>query len=193
MKKHLFLTGLSFLGSPSPLREVLGPSLSVAGGFVTEAVEETEQSLRVVLKPAAAAGGVEGFETPLIYERRGELVTKDNEVFRSLGVRLLSEAVYYPFAVLDRIGGYELVVPQFRGALSELLSSETPLAGVLVSPSDAAAIGQSLGLGERYLLLNKRLHEALREDKDTLVLDAAASSPDAVRRILQQWAREYVF
>ena len=193
MKKHLFLTELPFLASSSPLRELLGPSLSVAGGYLTDPVAMSDSSLRVVLTPAAAAGGAKGFETPVIYERRSSSVIKDNEVFRSLGVRLLSEAVYYPYAVLDRIGGYELVVPQFRNALSELLSSDTPLIGVLLSSSDAAVLAQNLGLGERYLLLNKRLHEALREDADTLLLDASASSPDAVRRILQQWAREYVF
>ena len=77
MKKHLFLTGLPFLGTPSPVRELLGPSLRVAGGYLTEPASLPDGSLRVVLMPAAAAGGAAGFETPVIYERRSASVIKD--------------------------------------------------------------------------------------------------------------------
>lgn len=55
--------------------------------------------------------------------------THDNEVFRNDGVRLLSEAELYPFSVIDEFGGYEILIPQFREALSEFLSSEQPCIG----------------------------------------------------------------
>lgn len=193
MKKHLFLSVSSGGAGEMLIRDTLGPLLSMAGGLVTMRASAPNEALRVALMPAAAAGGVEGFDRPIILDCSAGTARKDNEVYRSLGVRLLQEAVYYPFAVLDRIGGYELVIPQFRQALADLLSSDLPLLGTLMSRSDAVSLGQSLGLGERYLLLNDRLHEALAEDEDTLVLDAETCGEEAARRIVMEWVKEYVY
>ena len=193
MKKHLFLCGSPELDLSGLLRAELGPTLAVAGGYVTERVNAPDEALRVALLPAAAAGGVVGFARHIIYDCTGGSARKDNEVFRTEGVRLLQEAAYYPFALLDRFGGYELVVPQFRQALSELLSSEQPVLGVLLSREEAFALGRSLGLGERFELLVERLHEALREDADTLLLTVDKDGLDAARRIVRQWAQENIY
>ena len=193
MKKHLFLTVSPGDGGVELICETLGPALSMAGGYWAERLDPHGESLKVALRPAAAAAGVEGFGAPLILERRGGLLRKDNEVWRDLGTRLLQEALYYPYSVLLPLGGYELVIPQYRQALAELLSSELPLAGALLRREDAASLGKELGLGERYLMLVDRLHEALRDDADSFVLDPAALGEASARRILTEWAREYVF
>lgn len=193
MRKHLFLVGPSSSSLSAMLREALGPALSIAGGYVTEKVSAADEALRVVLLPAAAAGGVSGFAGQVIYDCSSGTAQKDNEVFRSEGVRLLQEASYYPFAVLDRIGGYELVIPQFRQALADLLSSDLPLLGIVFSREEAYALGSSLGLGERYEALVDRLHEALRENPDTLLVQAADQDADTAKRLILQWAQEYVY
>ena len=193
MKKHLIFCGAPELDLSGLLRAELGPALSVAGGYITERVSAPEEALCVALLPAAAAGGVAGFESHIVYDCSDGSAHKDNEVFRTEGVRLLEEAAYYPFAVLDRFGGYELVVPQYRQALADLLSSEQPLLGILLTREEAISLGNSLGLGERFELLVERLHEALREDADTLLLPVDAGGLVSARRILRQWAQEYVF
>ena len=139
MKKHLFLTGPSGIGKTTLLREELGWMLQTAGGLAT--VRECDSSGRVLgydLLPAAALGGVEGY-TPLRFlDYSVDPPVRDNEVYRSEGVRLLNEAPYYSFALLDEIGGYELLIPEFRHALEELLNSETPIIGVLKGRENAA-------------------------------------------------------
>lgn len=193
MKKHLFLCGSVSRELSALLRAELGPALAAAGGYITETVETPGGAERTLLLPAAAACGVDGFEGRLVYEISDGAARKDNEVFRGEGVRLLQEAAWYPFAVLDRFGGFELVIPQFRGALAELLSSELPLVGVVFGREEALTLGRSLGLGDRFEKLVDRLHEALRGDPETALLSVGAADTENARRLLRQWAQKYVF
>lgn len=193
MKKHLIFCGARELGLSALIRAELGPALAVAGGYITEPVVSSDGAVHVSLFPAAAAGGVAGFEGRSIYEQNGGEAQKDNEIFRTEGVRLLQEAAYYPFTLLDRFGGYEIVVPQYRQALAELLSSDQAILGVLMTRGEAYALGASLGLGLRFEMLVDRLHEALQNDADTMLLPVERGDLDNARRVLRQWAHEYIY
>ena len=58
MQKHLFLTGKAGCGKSLAIREVLGPKLQTAGGFVAETMRDPGgAALCRSLLPAAAAGG----------------------------------------------------------------------------------------------------------------------------------------
>ena len=189
MQRHLFLTGPAGAGKSTQIREALGPKLAEAGGFMTG---PADGSLCFELRPAAAFAGVEGLECARFLDASVWPPVKDNEAFRGLGVRLLQEAVWYPYAVVDEIGGFELLIPQFRGALEELLSSDLPLIGALKTCGEAAMLGQAFGLGERYGQYTARLHEALRADPDTLILPLDETEDEAVRRAVRDWAGQYV-
>ena len=114
MKRHLFLSGPAFCGKSRLIRERLGTRLQAAGGFCTELSASEDGGFGCRLMPAAMAGGAEGYEKELFLDLRFSPPSHDSEVFRQTGVRLLEEAVWYPFAVLDEIGGFELIIPQFR-------------------------------------------------------------------------------
>ena len=120
MKRHLFLSGPAFSGKSRLIREQLGRNLQNAGGFCTKLCKAPDGSvLGCAMIPTAAAGGVEGLELELFLDMRSFPPSHDSEVFRSLGVRLLEEAAWYPFAILDEIGGIDLIIPQFRNALDD--------------------------------------------------------------------------
>ncbi|MBO5556743.1 MAG: hypothetical protein J5927_06120 [Oscillospiraceae bacterium] len=194
MKKHLFLTGPASCGKSALLRELLGPALAMAGGYATKKAYGKDGALEGIdLYPAAAAGGVSGFSPARIVDLSCQPPKTDNEVFRSLGVRLLQEAVYYPFVFLDEIGGFELIIPQFRSVLEDLLSSDQPCIGVVKTLEDAEAMRRELGLSERYRLNAQRLHEVLAADPETIVCKMTSGDNETARRIVSQWAREYVF
>lgn len=192
MERRLFLTGPAGCGKSEAIRSILGPALLGAGGFVTLTAQDASGApLRCSLLPAAAAGGAEGF-APLPYlDLAGELPLHDNGVFRVEGVRLLQEAAWYPFAVLDAIGGFELLIPQFRAALAELLNGELPLLGVLMDRREAEALCRRLGLSERVQANIAQLWKALRADPDTRIADLNGLRRRASLRALEQWAEEY--
>ncbi len=192
MQKHLFLTGPAGCGKSEAIRNTLGPALLSAGGFVTLPERDEDTYLcRCSLLPAAAAGGAEGFEAHTYLDLTRLPLWHDNEVFRTEGVRLLQEAAWYPFSVLDAIGGFELLIPQFRAALSELLNSGQPLVGVLLAKKDSLALCHRLGLGERVEMNIAQLWKALQADPDTLIVELTGLHRRRALRSLEQWTEEY--
>lgn len=193
MTRHLFLTGPTGSGKSTLLRRALGPALSRAGGFVTEAALGSYGELvGLTLSPAAAAGGVSGFVPERFLDCSRFPPHTDNEVFRGTGVRLLQEALCYPYALLDEFGGFELIIPQFRTALYALLRSELPILGALKTAEEAEAMRQALGLGEKYCRHEEELRRFLLMDENTRVIELRPTEDAAAAEALGQWAREYL-
>ena len=193
MKKHLFLCGPAGCGKSGLLREELGPALAMAGGYVTEAVRgENGKITGADLLPAAAAGGIQGFTSLRFLDMSCLPPKRDNEVFRGPAVQLLQEAEYYPFSFIDEFGGFEIVIPQYRQALAEFLSSDQPCIGVLKSREEAAKAREQFGLGEKYTMLIENLHQVLAGDSDTVLLKTSGYDDQVTRRIVRQWVKEFV-
>ena len=193
MEKRIILTGPAGSGKSRLIREALGPRLAEAGGFVTQAELSADGFAEgYALVPTAAAAGVEGLERRRFLDCRAWPPRQDNEVFRFYGVQLLREAAYYPFAVLDELGGTETLIPQFREALYELLQSDLPLLAALKTPEDTERWRQVYGLGERLTAHTDALRRALADDPDTLVLDLGQLSEAEVRPLLRRWAEEHL-
>lgn len=192
MKKHLFLTGPSGIGKTTLIRNALGTSLAYAGGLVTERVkDDSGRILGYDLMPAAAAYNAAGYTRWQILDYSGDKPTKDNEVFRNQGVKLLQEAEYYPYVLLDEIGGFEMLIPQFRNALAELLNSDVPIIGVLKGAENAASVKSSFGLGDKFTMLTDNLRNVLTNDEDTVVLQVKSLGDPVARRIVETWVKEY--
>ena len=192
MQKRLFLTGPSGCGKTTLIRSALGDKLAEAGGFVTQrALGADGALLGFDLLPSAAAAGVEGFSPLRFLDYTTEPPTRDNEVFRGEAVRLLQEAEYYPFAVLDEIGGFELVIPQFRAQLAVFLSSPVPCLGVLKAPTGVAELRERFGLGEKYAQLYARLRAVLNADPDTLVYECSGRGDAEAERLVHEWRRRF--
>ncbi len=193
MSRHLILTGPTGIGKSTLLRRALGPALAQAGGLVTEAAYGSRGELvGFTLSPAAAAGGVVGFTPELFLDCSRFPPRTDNEVFRGTGVRLLREAAWYPYALLDEFGGFELIIPQYRAALYELLRSDLPILGALMTAEEAEAMRQALGLGEKYRGYEDELLRFLRQDKDTRILELRSPEDPAAAEALETWVRDYL-
>lgn len=192
MKRHLFLTGPAFCGKSNLIRELLGKRLQAAGGFCTEmSTDESGRMLGCSMMPAAMAGGVEGFEKELFLDLRCFPPTHDSEVFRGMGVHLMEEAAWYPFAVLDEIGGIDLIIPQFREELDSLLESGLPVLGVLKTREEAEQLREVLGPGERFRAFSEQLHERLENDPDTEILIIRSAPNQEAEAAVKAWIAEY--
>lgn len=192
MKKKLFLSGPPCSGKSGMIIEALGGSLACAGGYFTRKLFSGDGApLGLELLPAAAAAGVEGFKALRYIDLGGGRPVKDNEVFRTEAVRLLNEAEYYPFAVLDEIGGFELVIPQYRDALAAFLSSPVPCIGVLKTIESFEAERSLLGLGERPAALAARLRSALESHPDTLIVPTKGRGDARAEALVREWAANF--
>ena len=192
MKRHLFLSGPAFCGKSRLIRDILGTRLQSAGGFCTELSSAEDGSmLGCTLMPAAMAGGVEGFERELFLDLRSFPPAHDSEVFRESGVRFLEEAEWYPFAVLDEIGGIDLIIPQFRMALEQLLASELPILGVVKGEEEAEQLRQLLGPGHRFSAFSAELNKRLRADPNTLVLTVRENAAEEAGEAVSAWAEAF--
>lgn len=192
MKRHLFLCGPAFSGKSRLIRNRMGRYLQSAGGFCTElSAAEDGGMLGCTLMPAATAGGVEGFEKELFLDLRQYPPAHDSEVFRQSGVRLLEETDWYPFAVLDEIGGMDLIIPQFRYALDQVLASTLPILGVVKTKEEAEQLRELLGPGERFRAFSDRLHEILRKDPDTELVMISEDAEKEAGEAVAAWVAEY--
>lgn len=193
MEKHLFLIGPSGCGKSTMIRRALGGALAYAGGFVTERVNAPDGKLiGYDMTSAAAAAGIEGFERERFLDCSGPSPVTDNEVFRGMGVRLLNEAQYYPYALMDEFGGFELIIPQFREELLEVLNNDSlPCIGVLKSLKDGEAMRQRLGLGTKYSMYLEKLTAALRAAPDTLLLETSGRYDKKAEETVARWVEEY--
>lgn len=192
MRRKLFLTGASGCGKSTLIRRRLGGALSLAGGFVTErALSNDGSTAGYDLYPAAHAAGVAGFEGARFLDYTVTPPTHDNEVFRREGVQLLEEAAYYPFALIDEFGGYEILVPQFCAALVRLIRSDVPCIGVLKGFENAQELKQRFGLGDRYTQKLRALYDMLRADPDVLIVEMSGSGDENAAEKVQSWAAEY--
>lgn len=193
MQRHLFLTGPTGCGKSTLLSRALGERLGEAGGFVTQpCLGAYGELIGFTLSPAAAAAGISGFEPERFLDCSSFPPRTDNEVFRTTGVRLLEEASWYPFALLDEIGGFELVIPQFREALEVLLRSPLPIIGALKTPEEAEAMRQALGLGEKFRAYYPALLRLLTEESDTLLLPVSGPEDPAAAEALDDWIQHWL-
>lgn len=192
MKKHLFLTGVSGIGKTTIIRQALGSAAGYAGGFITERVADGDGSIEGFdLYPAAAAIGHDGFDGQRFLDLGTVPPQKDNEVFRESAAQMLREAEYYPFVMLDEIGGFEMLIPQFRNELAQLLNSDAPIIGVIKGAENAEELRASFGLGEKFTMLTDNLRAVLANDEDTVVIEVKQRGDETAKRIVEAWVKEY--
>lgn len=192
MKKHLFLTGVSGIGKTTIIRQALGSAAGYAGGFITERVADGDGSVEGFdLYPAAAAIGHDGFDGLRFLDLGTTPPRKDNEVFRESAAQMLREAGFYPFVLLDEIGGFEMLIPQFRNELAQLLNSDAPIIGVIKGAENAEELRASFGLGEKFTMLTDNLRAVLANDEDTVVIEVKQRGDETARRIVEAWVKEY--
>ena len=190
MQRHLFLCGLPDSGAPL-FKKVLGGRLAEAGGYYTEPVA-CDGGRAIELIPAAALAGVEGFERSRFLDLTVSPPVRDNEVFRHTAAELLRQSEYYHFSVVCGLGGFELVIPEYRAELGNFLSSRLPCAGTIITEAHAGELRALLGLGERYSALYRQLRIALENAADALTVDVCSVGADAAEDVLRRWAAEYL-
>lgn len=193
MKKHLFITGPAGCGKSTLIKNELGNAAMYAGGFITlKECDNEGKAIGYDLYPASAMVGTAGYDGMRFLDCSVNPPTHDNEVFRGEGARILREVDYYPFTVLDEIGGFEILVPQFRKVLEEVLNNDKPIIGVLKDAKSAEALKKYVGLSDRFSMSTDNLRRVLSADPDTTVVTMHGRNDIFARRAVRQWVKEYI-
>lgn len=187
MKKRLFLTGPDRCGKSDMIHKALGEKTCHAGGFVT--VRERDSQGNILGFDLTAADG-SGQKARFLEFVNGKPVTH-LEVFSQMGTRLLRQAETRPFAVLDELGGVELLDDRFVRALVKLMRGDTPCIGVLKGSGPAGKVVGVMGLNLRYELARRVLHDHLVKDPDTLVIQTTGKDDAEALAMVEAWVAEY--
>ena len=183
--KRLFLSGPSGCGKTTMIRNALGQRRTLAAGFMTERQLTDTGKIHSFL--LGTAGGTD-FRTFLDFSNGTPVIFR--EVFEDAAV-LLNDAQNAPFALLDEIGGVELMLPAFREALLAFLTSDTPCIGVLKGPGNGRAMARVLGLPNGYLEEAARLKAFLAQQEDTQILEITGWQDEKALSTVKKWVEEY--
>ena len=187
MKPRLFLTGPSGCGKSSMIRRELGESVHRAGGFVT-------------IRDRDGNGTVRGFEIlsadgygprDRFLDLTGETPRIDLEIFDRVGMDYLRRAGEQPFAVLDEIGGVELLNDRFMDELARYLRGSHPCIGVMKGAGPAGKLVEMMGLTVRYELARRALYEHLRSDPNTLLVEMNDWDDENALSAVREWVARY--
>ena len=187
MKPRLFLTGPSGIGKSTMISRELGERIRRAGGFLT--VRDRNEEGRVTGFDIYSADGYGPRDRFL--DMTGERPRVDLEVFSGAGLDYLRRAEERPFAVLDEIGGVELLNNAFMDELARYLRSGHPCIGVMKGPGPAGKLVEMMGLTVRYELARRALFEHLRNDPNTLLLEVNGREDETARNAVRDWVEQY--
>lgn len=179
MKRRLFLTGAIGCGKSTAIERALGDRTKTLGGFRTRRLIGTDGHPAAFYLENPDGSGKETFLN--FASGKPEL---DLQVFSRV---TLQGSVL----ILDEIGGIELLNPDFTTALEVVLSSDTPIIGVVKGPGPAGALVQALGLTEEYESAAAALRLFLKNDPETTLYECGQFDENA-RLLAEQWAEEYL-
>jgi len=180
---NLFLEGLSGSGKSTLLRECLFPYKTQIGGFSSQRLwQENYASYRI--QPAdcfdLTADYTPDMEHVFRYHYKDTTVNS-LEVFESYGVELLRDAAGYPLILLDEIGGSELLVPEFRENLYNLIKGPYNCIGVLKLSEKARYMGNSTGQAKDFGASNEELRELITSLPDSKILYFERENRDKIK------------
>ncbi len=172
---RLFVTGPSRTGKTALLLSALAPyQTNLSGYYVTRHMQNgrvmayalCEASIGEFKPDAVYNGEVE--HAFLTWEGNGR--AKDLAVFDGFGTMLLKRAVGTKLALLDEIGGIEMLSDAFYEALCALLQSKTPCVGVFKSVSAFERMSRDVQSVDACAIRRKCIENLLSNDTNTRLI-----------------------
>lgn len=184
--KCLFLQGDSQMGKSTLILKSILPFLSVTTGFLSQrliADGETKAFCLTPIELATSPLAIYDSKLPNIFLELISGKWKGNEeVFKTLGVKLLSNVTGKQLVVLDEIGGMELLAEPFRDKLYEVLSSSIPCIGVIKSYNNKSAMQKSVGMNQKYTVLHQKLYSDIESTFGGIIINANDNTIDFLKK-----------
>ena len=175
MKRHLFLIGSIGCGKSTAITVALGEKITQCGGFLSRRYRDPYLHFTL--------------ESPDGNVKNTFLDFASGKPEVDLAVFSESYLQGKPI-VLDEIGGIELLNSDFADALEVVLTSDTPIIGVIKGEGPAGALIDKLGLTEEYHWAAGKLRQQLYNDPNTLVYTCTQYDENALL-LARRWVEEY--
>ena len=194
MNKHLFLEGQVQAGKSTLIRKCLEPYIDIVGGFSSQRIRgKDDRILGYRLVPAEDflldtddAPDISGV---FLYHNK-DINKKDPRVFETLGVDLLSPTQNKQLILLDEIGGSELLVPEFKSELYDVLGGDIPCIGVIKLNSKAKFMSDTAGYPGKVVEANARLRQDLTDKFNARIInfdkDSAKIAEQEIKEFLEK-------
>lgn len=187
--KKIFITGPIGCGKSTLIKNVLGDNLNYAGGFITKRVIEHDKLIGFDI--VSLGLGKDNKHVRFLTFKEGKTV-KNNEAFSIFASNLLKDATTKPFAVIDEIGGFEILIPEFMEAFDLFLKSQVPCVGVLKSLPSAEKLLKTTNLHPDFLKATKQFHLNLLSDSDIKIIEINNYKDKNALNILKKWKEKYI-
>lgn len=156
MKRILFLEGNIQIGKSTIILNSLKSRIDDAyiGGFLCQRLtkDRKTKAFRIISTDKAETTAIEyKADMPDVFleEISGKWIKYEN-IFRTKGIELLSNISLKRIIFLDEIGGFELLIDEFREKLYEVLKSGIPIIGVIKSDKNGMIMKNTVGLKNDY-------------------------------------------
>lgn len=176
MYKHLFLEADSGTGKSTLIRKLIAPYIDKVGGFTSQRL--LNASGETIAFRIVSAGDL---RLAVLYEDTPEsifrIVTEDvkglnkPEIFKSEGLKFLTNNDDKKLILLDEIGGIELRNEAFRQKLNDVLAGDIPCIGVIKQNKHAANMSCLSGKTPVTVQLNFELREKMLSEYKCKILN----------------------
>jgi nucleoside-triphosphatase THEP1 len=194
MKKHFFLEGPIQEGKSTLIRKLISLRLNETGGFSSQRLYGASgKTVGFRITPAAEAMNLTASYSPelsnifLFFD--GQKTNMNPEIFTETAIRYLRESEGKKLVLLDEIGGIELLEPEFRKALYNILE-EAPCIGVLKLEISTRLMCDNANINRDCINYHMQLRDLLRNEYHAELLRFERNRADEVEKSIQSFLDE---
>lgn len=184
------------IGKSSLILNSILPFITVTGGFMCQRLLEGGNTKAFCLTPIEqVSSSIEEYSSEkhnIFLENIHGKWQRNEAVFSTAGVALLSDLAGKRIVVLDEIGGMELLVKPFREKLYEVLSGGIPCLGVIKSYNNKARMQKNIGIEPEYTILHNMLFSDIEKKFNGIILDADIKSMDFIKNNLKSFLNKNI-
>lgn len=191
MKKHFFLEGPIQEGKSTLIRKLIGDRLNETGGFSSQRLYgPSGKTVGFRITPASEAMSLTAPYSPelsnifLFFD--GQKTKLNPEIFTETAIRYLRESEGKKLVLLDEIGGIELLEPEFRKALYNILE-EAPCIGVLKLEISIRLMCDNANINRDCINHHMQLRDLLLNDYHAELMRFERSRADEVEKSIQSF------
>ena len=175
MKKHLFLEGPIQEGKSTLIRSLIRDRLQQVGGFSSQRLlNDGGKTVGFRIAPPEEALALTAKYSPELSDVflyfGGEKTEVKPEIFADTAVKYLRQREEKKLILLDEIGGVELLDPDFRKELYNVLKGDIPCLGVLKLENSNRGMCEGANIGSPCTSFLLQLRKDLIDDFDADII-----------------------